>query len=141
MTIGLSELLSDTYGWKFAATGINKILSNNIYTSILITFCIILIIMIIYPCKKNTPLWVVFKLGFYILLCTTGILLVHDIILRKTFDDSHKQNTDNTFIKNIGGFNANKLDDVEISPLIDNIQRTGGGDAMDNEQIFSMYGV
>ena len=56
--IELCALGGDTYKCSFASRGMNNLFCNKFYTAGILTAMIIILIMVIYPCKKGTPIYV-----------------------------------------------------------------------------------
>lgn len=150
MPFELSNVVKNTFQLSLNSQGLNVLFCNKFYTTAILTFVIIVLIMMIYPCKKGTSLTVIGKLTLYIFLSVLMIIFVHDGVLYK--DSVEKLGDDKTsdFINNItkedvvyGG------DSVVVSPTIgSDINNESTADAVvsggspDNEgDIFVMYGV
>lgn len=158
MPFELANSLKNTCSWSFSSRGMNNLFCNKFYTSAILTIMIIILIMLIYPCKKGTPFWITFKLGFYILFFTLGIVFIHDSVMQNSFEKEIRGGETEAFINALGGDGnvAFAGDVVKVDPKVDN---TRGGDGMtgdgaccyaggndsargtSNEEIFSMFGV
>jgi hypothetical protein len=153
MPIELSNTLKDTCGWSFASPGINNIFCNKVYTAGVLTVIIIILVMIIYPGKAGTPMWVIFKLGFYILLATVGVIFIHDSIVHNISEKKIEGGASDAFINALDGsenvaFAGDRMAIEHRSPITGGDGITGdntcciiGGDKKSNEEIFSMFGV
>lgn len=153
MPFELSNSLKNTCGWSFASKGMNGLFGSKFYTTAILTSMIIVLIMILYPCQKNTPVWILGKLGFYIFVVTLGIIFVHDCVVYHNYEkETHDTETDE-FIGGLDGRNniafSGDGDRVDIS--IDNVSNKNkdnkpgenhstvvGGDS---DSVFDMYGV
>ena len=147
MPFELSKYLKNTYGLTFASRGLNVIFCNKFYTTIILTIIILMIITIMYPCKKGTPFWVVGKVGLYIFMATITILFIHGSV-------THSINAlvlgvvdDDEFVANINGDNniAFDGDNIRIKPkfgvnyeVIDGDENEASGGS---EELFKMFGV
>ena len=154
MPLELSNALKDTCGWSFSSRGMNNLFCNKFYTSVILTIIIIVLIMVIYPCKKGTPVYITFKLGFYILLATLGIMFIHDSVVHRMYERERMGGQTNAFIEALGGENnvafANDKVKVEYRPvggdgiIGDNtcdIRVGGDTEPKSNEEVFAMFGV
>ena len=145
MPFELSKYLKNTYGLTFASRGLNVIFCNKFYTTIILTIIILMIITIMYPCKKGTPFWVVCKVGLYIFIATITILFIHDSVTHSTNALALSGADDDEFVKGLNGDDnvAFGGDNMHIKPNFDNI--TNGDDENDksggSEQLFKMFGV
>lgn len=161
MPIDISSLLKDTGSWAFLSKGMNKLFKSRVYTTAILTMLIIILVMILYPCKENTPTWVLLKLGFYVFLVSIGVIFMHDCVLfhkykeKEEFEDAAAMGStisgeDNIAfvsektnvvpeIKKIGGEITSSKDEVSKSLDVNNDSNDiiGG----DTDAIFSMYGV
>jgi hypothetical protein len=144
--IELCALGEDTYKCSFASRGISKLFCNKFYTAGILTAMIIILIMVIYPCKKGTPVFIVFKLAFYILIFTYMVIFVHDGVLHQI---TEKENDDAETSKFIGGLGETNVvyggDNIEVNPTVSAggedsvIESIKGGSTA--EDVFAMYGV
>ena len=66
MTYEIGASFRNTFNLIYSSSMLNKIFSNPILISLFLSIIIILLIMLIYPCKLNTPARAIFKLFFYI---------------------------------------------------------------------------
>lgn len=158
MPIDLTRSLKSSCGWSFASNGMNQLFASKLYTCGILTIMIIFLVMIIYPCKKNTPVWIMGKLGIYIFLVTICIMFVHDCVLYNEYKEQTGGSETEAMIYSIGK-NSNVAfggDQVSVTPATGG-NLTGfnkcigvgvgsnganddsvGGDAA---EIFDMYGV
>lgn len=150
MPIELSDTLKNTFGMSFASRGLNNLFCSKIYTTIILTIIIIILIIIIYPCKKGTPFWVVGKLGLYIFISTLVVLFVHNGIVYESYKKEISGDEDDEFVNNvIDGKNnvAFNSENMTVKPKIDNgssnsdVISVRGGNDVDNQTLFEMYGV
>ena len=148
MPFQLSESLKNTCGVTFASRGMNGLFCSKFYTTIILTILILLLITIIYPCKKGTPFWIVGKLGIYIFAATLTILFIHDGVIYNSFKKEMSGGASDEFVRTLGGDEnvAFGGDMIDVMPKIGGDMMAGegeccggGGDAP--EEIFAMFGV
>lgn len=146
MPIDITNSLKCTKGWSFASKGMNGLFTSRIHTTAILTIMVIILIMLLYPCKQNTPMWILLKLGFYIFIVSISIIFIHDCVLyNKNIKDKESKNSD-SMVENINTDNVvYDNDKVKVSPQtidkeVSNENNTSirGGDT---EQLFAMYGV
>jgi hypothetical protein len=139
MPFELSNSLKNTCGWSFASKGMNGLFVSKFYTTAILTIMIIILIMIIYPCQKNTPAWVLGKLGFYIFIVSLGVIFVHDCVIYHTYEKEVNENESSQFIggldggENIAFSGSSDVVDVSIGGKMkenDAIEYASGGDEM-----------
>jgi hypothetical protein len=153
MPLEISNLLKDSYGLSFSSRGLNSLFCNKFYTALILTIIILILIMNIYPCKKGTPAWITFKLGFYVLMASLSIIFIHDGIVHGIHEKDIARGETNAFINALGGgtnpaftgdntvvrpnftntFSNNKNDDVTMN--------YNPSPQVGNEELFSQYGV
>jgi len=103
MPVEIGSSLRGAYNWTFSYPVLNNIFSNPFWTSILIVFTIFLLIIILYPCKTNTPMSVLFKLMFYVFITTFGILIIHNGILKFIYKKDITDDKTNELINQVMG--------------------------------------
>jgi hypothetical protein len=156
MPLEISNLLNDSFGWSFSSRGLNSLFSNKFYTSLILTIIILILIMNIYPCKKGTPSWITFKLGFYILIASLSIIFIHDGILHGIYEKDVVSGETDAFINALGGDTnpAFSKDNTPVHPdlnkknIINDHSNLNEKQNLDNgssngghEALFSQYGV
>jgi hypothetical protein len=149
MPLRLNDLLQKCKT-PFLSTGATKLFHSVWYTAAMLTVLIIILIMVIYPGKAGTPVWILGKLGIYVFLISAGIIFLHGCIISNAQAEKLGGDADDRFIEKIsgGGNIAFSGDNMKISPSIgetrapDTVEPTtsspvsGGSD-----DIFAMYGV
>lgn len=118
MTIEIGHFLGDISNSTYSSSGLNSIFGSVLYTSILLSIILLLIICFIYPCKKNTPLWVTFKLMFYIFIGVISILYLHHGVMYHKYE----KKVEDKSVKNlINGINnpspAYEADRIKVNPI------------------------
>ena len=124
MSIEINTFFGDIFNSIYSATGLNKILRNVLYTSLFLSIIILVVTVTIYPCKKNTPMWIIFKLYIYILIISTIIISIHNNFIKSDFKEKYLNENVNHLMNNIHGANYDQKDKVEVIPDFKN----GGGD-------------
>ena len=160
MPLEISNILKDSCGWSFSSRGLNSLFCNKFYTALILTIIILILIMNIYPCKKGTPAWITFKLGFYVLMASLAILFIHDGIVYGIHEKSIEGGKTDSFIDGLGSdMNpAFASDATPILPDLTHPNKHTGGDGMtgdntccisvggqsqpeENEELFARFGV
>jgi hypothetical protein len=145
MPFELSESLKNTCGVTFASRGMNGLFCSKFYTTLILTIMILILITVIYPCKKGTPFWVVGKLGIYIFGACFALLFIHDGVMYNSYKNEVAGGADDDFVKVLGGDNNIGLtcENHSIKPTLTHLNNeenavtdTGGSD-----EIFTMFGV
>lgn len=103
MTIEINSFFGSIYNSFYSVTGLNKIFSSVVYTSILISGLIVLLLMFLYPCKKNTPLWILFKIFIYILTIMVFTLSIHNSLVRNRYKSQYQDTSINNMMDTIHG--------------------------------------
>ena len=125
MPVDLGSTIKKTSQWTFNSSIMNDILSNSIVLALVIAFIMILIVMVIYPAKRGTPLSLVFKMFVYMFLSSSVLIFLHDGVIKHMFNENmRKSNDDGTFDE---VFNRDKkinlVDPVEVGLDSMNYQR------------------
>jgi hypothetical protein len=149
MPFELSESFKNTCSITFASRGLNGIFCNKFYTSVILTIIILIIITIIYPCKKGTPFWIISKLGVYIFIATISIILIHDGVSNVTNNKINDRYENDEFVNNLSGNNnlSFKNDNMLVNPKVggnfmpDDDDMLGGNSANNSEELFTIFGV
>jgi hypothetical protein len=150
MPFELGNSLKNTCNWTFQSKGMNSLFCSKIYTTTIITVMVIVLIMIIYPCKKNTPTWLLFKLGFYVFILTLGIIVMHDGVVLTALKEKIGGRESESFIDNIHSDKNIAFGDesITVSPNTTQItdeygefDRKIGTSGGSNEDLFQHFGV
>jgi hypothetical protein len=148
MPVELSDSLKNTFGMTFASRGMNNLFYSKIFTTLILTIMILILITIIYPCKKGTPFWIIGKLGLYIFLSCLAILFIHDGVVYSTYQNDISGGASDEFVRALDGRDnvAFGDDNVDIKPTfsrdmeVDGAEYNTNGSSNSNE-IFDMFGV
>ncbi len=125
MPIDLLSTIKKTSQFAFSSPLLNNLLGSSLFTALVITTIIILLIMFIYPAKKDTPLTVVFKLFIYSFCASLLIVFLHDGVIKHMFEEKEKIKIDTDIMY---GTNINNRDVVYSSkPITPNVV-IGSGD-------------
>ena len=150
MPIELSESLKNTCGVTFASRGMNGLFCSKFYTTLILTIMILILITVIYPCKKGTPFWIVGKLGFYIFAATLAILFLNDGVVYSSYKKEVAGGEGDEFVEALnGGDNvAFGGDNLPVNPKFGGDMMAGEGECCNggaeggnSEEIFAMFGV
>jgi hypothetical protein len=122
MPFELSKSLTNTGGLSFASKGMNGLFASRFYTTAILTIMIIILIMILYPGQKNTPIWILVKLGFYIFLVSLGLIFIHDCVVYHEYEKKNNADSSALFIdgldsgENISFSGTN--DKIKVAPKV-----------------------
>ena len=150
MPIELSESLKNTCGVTFASRGMNGLFCSKFYTTLILTIMILILITVIYPCKKGTPFWIVGKLGFYIFAATLAILFLHDGVVYSSYKKEVAGDDGDKFVEALNGDDnvAFGGDNLPVNPKFGGDMMAGEGECCNggaeggnSEEIFAMFGV
>jgi hypothetical protein len=150
MPIELSESLKNTCGVTFASRGMNGLFCSKFYTTLILTIMILILITVIYPCKKGTPFWIVGKLGFYIFAATLAILFLHDGVVYSSYKKEVAGGEGDEFVEALNGSDnvAFGGDNLPVNPKFGGDMMAGEGECCNggaeggnSEEIFAMFGV
>jgi hypothetical protein len=156
MPFELINAIKSTSGFSFASKGMNKVFVNKFYTSAILTIMILILIMIIYPCKKNAPSYILGKLCFYIFISTIGIMFIHDCVMynnwEKINDDKNDDETFNVLTGESSIVNSDEIVQVkhggeemagfgECSGVGGNSNNGKASIGGDSDAVFALYGV
>jgi hypothetical protein len=87
MPIDMGSTIKKASQWAFGSPILHGIMSNNLLIAGLISLVMILIIMIMYPAKKNTKSNVLVKMFFYMFISSVFILFLHDSVIKNSFEE------------------------------------------------------
>lgn len=149
MTIEIGYFFNDVCG-ATSNSWAGIVFSNILYTSILVSILILIIICFTYPIKKGTPMYITFKLMFYVFVVVLGVLAIYERITEARLENKYSSKMNNEIMQAIRGGSINEVigsNHVKISPKYkeapsyraDNLGRVGGRDITneDSEKILS----
>ncbi len=123
MAIEIGSFFGGICNSFYFATGLNNIFISITYTSILLSGIIILIIMLIYPCKKNTPLWRLLKVFLYISTASVIILSIHSSFMKNKYKETYLNSNVDKFMDNIHGGAFYTDDKIKVKPHFESSSR------------------
>ena len=116
MPFECSKFFEESYNFYFTSIGMNKIFKSPFNISILLTLIILFIIIIYFPSKQNTPIYILFKIGFYIFLSSYLAVFLHGCIIKNI---NKKKNNDDEIYSYSGGNSFNVINPNSIKPNLD----------------------
>lgn len=121
MTIEIGYFFNDIYDSAYSSN-LRVLFTNIFYTSLIISIIILLIICFTYPCRKGTPLYVTFKLVFYVFIFVLGILVIHQGVMEKSYEEKYNTETNKNILEAVRGGSINSLfgsgKKIKINPFI-----------------------
>ena len=132
MPFECSKFFEKSYNFYFTSIGMNKIFKSPFNISILLTLIILFIIIIYFPSKPNTPIYIIFKIGFYIFLSSYLAIFLHGCIIKNI---NKKKNNDDEIYSYSGGNSFNCINSNSIKPNLGGREIIGGDsyDTYDNK--------
>jgi hypothetical protein len=95
MPIDLLSTVKQTSQFAFNSPILNNVLGSSIFVAVSITLLVILIIMIMYPAKNNTPFSLICKMFLYILFGSFILVFLHDGVIKhmlnEDIEDKYKE--------------------------------------------------
>ncbi len=88
MPIDLANSIKSTSQFVFASDTLNNILGSSIILGLLISIVLIVLVMILYPAKKNTSISVIGKIFIYSFIITSILVFLHDGIIKSQYDNN-----------------------------------------------------
>lgn len=85
----------------YAVPFFNTILSNVIYTAIVLSILLIIILVAIYPCKNGTTGWIFVKLFLYLTIINAAILSAYQSVISNKYKDKYSETASNDFMNTI----------------------------------------
>ena len=79
-------------------------IKNPFWFALLVTVCIILIIIFVYPAKKSASISKLFKLMIYIFIAFLVFIMLHDNALHETWKTEHEDQSARNMIGNMSDF-------------------------------------
>lgn len=101
MPIDLNSSVSRVSHMAFGNAALNTILSNSVFVAFVITAVVILIVLIMYPARANTPFFIVGKMFVYIMLISWIVIFLHDSVSQQLTAEQLHANESRDFIQNI----------------------------------------
>jgi hypothetical protein len=87
MPIDFYSSIKKTSQWAFNSPLLNNLLGSSIFVSLLISFIMVLIIMIMYPAKSGSSITIVLKMFLYMFMSSLIVIFLHDGIIKYMFEE------------------------------------------------------
>ncbi len=118
MPIEMGTFLGGMTNSVYSVTGLNKIFSSVAYTSIILSIIVLLIIMFIYPCKKDTPSWLLLKVLLYVFIINIAILSLHNSIVKNDYKEKYLNTNIDNFMNNVNNRDNGiyEEENIKVSP-------------------------
>jgi hypothetical protein len=131
MAIEINSFFGGICNSIYSATGLNHIFSSVLYTSIMLSITIILVIMLLYPGKKGTPVWVIFKLFLYIMMIITVVFSIHNSFIKNNYKEKYLNSNVSDLMDNIHGGRMYNDEKISVQPHLDSYKIGGEIDELD----------
>jgi hypothetical protein len=113
MTIEINTLLNNVVNKVYGAPKSNAVLSSVLYTTLLMSVSVLLIILLIYPTKPNSPVWLLVKTFLYVFMSNAIILILHRNMLKHTYEEKYDKGSD------VLGGRMFESDKIKVSPKVE----------------------
>ncbi len=152
MPATLGSAINETCTWVFGTKFLGGFFRSTFWTAILITSILMLCVMYMYPPKKNTPIFCIFRVAFYVFVFTLLTLFIHDGVISMDYqsqsdnagaDDLVNKVTDSTRNSLVsGGVNIRaKLSADDDGGDSDGGDSDGDNDDSNGDALFDKFGV
>lgn len=120
MAIEINSFFGGICNSIYSATGLNYIFSSVLYTSLVLSVIIILMILLLYPAKRGSPAWLILKLFLYILMAITIVFSIHNSFIRNNYKEKYLNNNVSSLMDNIhGGGLVYGNDKIKVQPNLE----------------------
>lgn len=118
MAIEVNSILSNVNNKVYSIPGLNKIFSNVIYTSLIIS--IISLIIVLFIQNENLPMWISVKVFLYIFITCITILSIHNGILKDKYIKLSEEQKADKLMKVVDGGSVSYMDEgIKVSPNLE----------------------
>lgn len=120
MPIDLNSSIGYISQIAFGSPFLNGILSNTLFVAVLIALITCLLIMFLYPAKKDTSISVVGKIFIWSILSSAFVVFLHDSVRRISYDEMRNNSSNNELINGTTLYNRDSIyggSGIEINPL------------------------
>lgn len=118
MAVEFNSFLGGLTNSIYSVVGLNHIFSSVLYTSIVLSVLVVLLIIMLYPCKKGTPMWILFKLFLYVLMLIVVVFSIHNSFIKNDYKEKYLKSNVNNLINNIHGGHVYGEEMVKVSPQL-----------------------
>lgn len=97
---------------------LNVVLSSVIYTSIILSILVIIVMLFIYP-QEHTPGWILVKVFIYIVILNTIVFSAHHAIIKDIYKDTAETKKSEEFMTNINNHKIGGIyqaDNIRVVP-------------------------
>lgn len=135
MAIEFNVLTGGISNYLYEIPMLNSAFSNVLYTSIILSILLMIILLFIYPCsnsrgsrgsKSESKTNVFIKLFLYLVLVNTGILTIHHSMVSTKYKEKLANSTNEAFINNItqrGGNVVYSDENIRVVPDLSEQER------------------
>jgi hypothetical protein len=118
MPIDLLSSIKKTSQWTFSSPTLNGVLGSSFFVSIVIALLMVLLIMIMYPAKKNTPISILLKMFIYMFFGTMLVVFLHDGVIKTMYDEEQQCSEEETLMSGVNIKNADVVYNTNPIPTI-----------------------
>ncbi len=122
MPIEVGKTINNFADYFLKSPTLYKIAKNPIYTALLITIILVLIVLFVFrDADTQEPLMVMsLRAGFWVFLMLLGVIFIHNKVLSEESSSINKDSEyDNIFMGGYSGFKDGVLDDAIIPMRLD----------------------
>jgi hypothetical protein len=103
MPCDLGSTLKGACNWTFGSATLNGIFISPLWVSVLLTIIIMILILVIYPVKTETPFYLIFKTAFYIFITNLAIQVIHNGVIKYSYENKYEDQKTKDLINKVVG--------------------------------------
>lgn len=109
MPIEMSSFCGGVCNSMYNVTGFNIIFKSVFQTALVLSIIIMIILMFLYPCKANTPTYILTKIFLYIFAAVWVMFSIHDSIIKNNYDTKYSNKNATNLIDKINNSGSNLI--------------------------------
>lgn len=103
MPLNVSSAIGGLRGILFSSGAFNGFLSNALCVAFTLTIVIMMIILLMYPCKPGTSFGTILRAMLYIFMALLAVIILRDGLQKTIFDDAHTDKHEVELIDRVTG--------------------------------------
>lgn len=128
MAIDIGAFFSDISNKTYSNLKLKRIFDSVIYTSLLITFVLVIIIYVNSP-RNITNFWLLMKICLYVFLASSAILSIHKSIIRHDYEKNNLEKEQLETFNNRVAHNITYGEEIKkVIPMFDKTEQTSSNE-------------
>lgn len=103
MTCDIGSTLNGACDWTFNSTILGIIFSSPLWISVFLTLITIVLIILLYPCKTGTPMYILFRTAVYVFVAIFTAQIIHNGVLKSMFEMKYEDQKTKDLITEVMG--------------------------------------